>query len=431
MEFPHFWKTSTRHEVAWNTLFQVIARAVSAAVTLVVTILIARNFGTNGYGDFVKVTTYIAFFYLLADFGFNAVYLQQNQTYSPISHKNHDEPWGVLLGLRLIVSSLLICAALALLAFIPQGVTQGYTPLVRLGIILFAPSIIFQALITTTNAAFQKHLRYDLSTVAASLGAIVSLVLVWTTTAVKIHEAGVILAVLALLIGSLVTALVGLWFTKNIQKNFSLTFDTKKLTRLFLLSAPLGLTLLFNLVYFHVDSVILTLTRATSEVGIYGLAYKVFELPLVLPTFFMNALYPILLKRGKKDFFRLLIRSFLFLTGMSLVVLGVLWICAPLLVMIKPEFVQSVPALRILLLGLPFFFASSLAMWALIAIKKQSLLAILYGGSMVLNIILDMVFIPRYGYISAAWITVVSEGIVVLISGSLVVYFGKKMVRQK
>ena len=58
-----------------------------------------------------------------------------------------------------------------------------------------------------------------------------------------------------------------------------------RLRSLFIASFPLGLTLLFNVVYFHIDSIILTFTRTSAEVGIYGLAYKIFELPLVLPTF--------------------------------------------------------------------------------------------------------------------------------------------------
>ena len=35
--------------------------------------------------------------------------------------------------------------------------------------------------------------------------------------------------------------------------------------------------LFFNVVYFHIDSIILTFFRSTSEVGIYGFAYKVFD----------------------------------------------------------------------------------------------------------------------------------------------------------
>ncbi|KKU85598.1 MAG: Polysaccharide biosynthesis protein [Candidatus Gottesmanbacteria bacterium GW2011_GWA2_47_9] len=85
--------------------------------------------------------------------------------------------------------------------------------------------------------------------------------------------------------------------------------------------------------------------------------------------------------------------------------------------MIKSDFSASIPALRVLSLGLPFFFLTSLTMWTLIALKKQWALAGIYGLSMVINIALNLWLIPVYGYMAAAWITVLSEGVVLLLSG--------------
>ena len=56
-------------------------------------------------------------------------------------------------------------------------------------------------------------------------------------------------------------------------------------------------------------------------------------------------------------------------------------------------------------------------MWALITVKKQNLLAIFYGLSMVLNISLNLIFIPRYGFMAAAIITGLTELFVLLLTG--------------
>ena len=167
--------------------------------------------------------------------------------------------------------------------------------------------------------------------------------------------------------------------------------------------------------YGHADSVILTLTRTTTEVGVYGLAYKVFELALVFPTFFMNAVYPMMLETDR--FKTILKRSLVFLILASCVMIPVVWFAAPYLSRIQDGFAASVPALRVLSLSLPFFFVSALTMWALIALKRHMLLAGIYGGGMILNISLNLFFIPVWGYMAAAWITVVSEGLVLLVSG--------------
>ena len=60
-------------------------------------------------------------------------------------------------------------------------------------------------------------------------------------------------------------------------------------------------------------------------------------------------------------------------------------------------------------------------MWTIIAQKRQMILIPIYGVSMIVNIILNSVFIPSHGYIAAAWITVLSEAIVLLATGVIAV----------
>ncbi len=400
--FDFLLRTPLRKQLFGNTLSQIIGRVISALATLGITILLARRFGADGYGDFVKITTFVAFFYLLADFGYNAIFLRD------------ETHWHDLLGLRIVTSVFLVSIALVVLLIIPHGTTQGYTLLVRFGILLFIPTILFQALTTSANALFQKHLRYDASAIAIAVGSCTSLILVWISS-------GIIPAITAILIGSGLTALVSLVLSKSFIKTFGISLSPLRLRSLFIASFPLGLTLLFNVVYFHIDSIILTFTRTSAEVGIYGLAYKIFELPLVLPTFFMNALYPVMLTYQKNELKHIIRKSCILLFFTSLLFTVAVWFSAPLLVYIKTDFSSAIPALRVLSLGLPFFFLSSLTMWILIAARKQHALVYIYGGSMVFNIALNMVFIPQYGYMAAAWITVASEALVLLVSGIAVV----------
>ncbi len=411
VKLPNIFAGSNRTLVAANTISQFVGKVISAAATFCITIFIARSFGVNGFGDFTKITSYVALFYLLADFGLNAIYLQKTQK------ESSENWWAALVWLRLLGSILLVFIAISLLAFIPQGqgTGQGYTTIVRLGIILFAPAILFQAIITTTNAVFQKQLRYDLSAIAGTVGSIVSVIFVWFVTITISQNLGSVFSALALLVGTSVTSVVALIFIRHREQEISLLVNFNTLKTLFVLALPLGLTLLFNQVYFRVDSFILALTRATSEVGIYGLAYKVFEVTLVAPTFFMNAVYPVMLKNMSDT--RIIKKSFFVLLPASFVAIIILWIGAPLLTLVRPEFAASIVVLRILSLGFPFFFLSALTMWALIAYKKQTLLVFIYGFTAIVTTTLDILFIPSMGYIAAAWITVFSEALILGISG--------------
>ena len=349
---------SLRRIIAGNTVSQLIGRMVSSVTIVIVSVLIAQRFGPEGYGDFVKITTYVGFFYLLADFGLNAVYLQQTASQGMKTKQIASVPWRTLLGLRLVISSTLVLVALAVLSLFPHTVAYGYTPLVRFGIVLLVPVIVAQAITTTTNALFQKMLRYDYSTKAQNIGSFF-LVAVALVLAITTATAGPLLGVAAVFAGSSVTAIVALFLVSRHLGSITPLFRTDTFISILRQGAPLGFALVFNLIYFHSDSVILTLTRSTEEVGIYGLAYKVFELPLVLPIFFMNAVYPLLLEKqqtdnsGQKKIFE---RSLQFLLGSSLLLASGLWVTAPLVTLVRPDFAPSVLPLRILSMGLPIFF---------------------------------------------------------------------------
>lgn len=404
--------SSTKWKVAWNTVSQLVGKIVGSGAMLLVSILIAREFGSEGFGDFTKITTFVAFFYLLVDFGLNAIYLQRKSD------------WAVLFGIRVIGGILFMFLAITMLSFLPQGEHQGYTGIVRLGIILFSPTILIQGLIVSANAIFQKHLRYDLATLALTAGNIVTVFLVWGAVFGLSSRVGVLGATTSLLLGLCVTAVVSLILVRHIEGPIHLSFDRRAGKALFMAALPLGITLLFNQVYFRVDSFVLALTRSTAEVGLYGLAYKMFELPLVIPTFFMNSVYPLLLVQqmiqdvGRRTYETktLLKKSFVVLSLTSVVLSLALWFAAPLLISIRPEFAESVPLLRVLTLGLPFFFLSSLSMWTLIALGKQIVLVGIYGSLMITTIVSDILVIPKFGATGAAWITVGSEALVLIAS---------------
>jgi O-antigen/teichoic acid export membrane protein len=429
MILRQFLKGSIRSKIALNTGSQVLAKVFGAGATLLISIMVARTYGAQGYGDFTKITTFVAIFFLFSDFGLNAVALQQESVRSREQNTNHDV-FPTLVSLRLLGSLFLMIVAVLVLAMLPRGTDQGYTPIVRIGILLFTPAIVFQAVLTTANAFYQKRLRYDLSTVAVGAGSLVALtVAILTVVTGKLGSLG---GVFAILCGSIVTAGCAVLLVRRLGMSLSLDPSFTRMRRLLVRAIPVGVTLIFNVIYFRTDSFILTLTSATADVGIYGFAYKVFEVSLVLPTFFMNSIYPLFLaavnrsdesqnNRISGEFYRLISRSLLFLVASSLVTVVVLWVAAPIVALIRHEFTGSIAPLRVLALSAPFFFLTNLTMWLLITLGKQKILALIYGVSMILNILLNMVFIPHYGYMAAAWITLVSESILLIVSGVTVI----------
>lgn len=385
-----------------NTVVQILGRVLTSGITFLITIIIAANFGAVGYGDFTKVITFVGFFYLISDFGFNAIFLRE--------FKNRE--WKLLLGLRIIFATALASLAIIIPFFLPSSDNQGFSSSVRLGIFIYSFTILTQAIFTTCNGVFQKIMRYDKSVLAASLGQITTLILAMLL--VKTSSLNNML--IAFLTGSIFMAVVALTLVKRESYNIRPGIDIAFIKKLTLFTLPLGATLVFNLVYFRADSFLLTLLRPTTEVGIYGLAFKFFEFPLAIATFFANAIYPVLLENKKRESLNKVIKKYstvMVLVSISLAL--ALWFVAPLISSINKEFTASIIPFRILILSLPLFFFSSILQWGLIAQGRQKSLALVYFSGMILNIFLNLLFIPSYSFLASSIITGVCEGVVLVL----------------
>jgi len=78
-------------------------------------------------------------------------------------------------------------------------------------------------------------------------------------------------------------------------------------------------------------------------------------------------------------------------------------------------FVGSVQSLRILSFGFPAFFVSSVLMWVLITLGRYKTMLYIYLAGLVLNVALNLIFIPEYSYFASAWITGITEYLILVL----------------
>jgi O-antigen/teichoic acid export membrane protein len=386
--------------IAKNTLYQAAARITTSFIGFLITIIVASKFGVLGYGDFTKITSYVAMFYLLVDFGLNAVFLQEEK-YS----------FKKLLYLRLLISLFVFVILNAVSFIIPFNVVSnsGFSVFVKLGILLFSLGIFLQAIIISTAAIFQKRLNYLPYMLGMTVGSLVNLISVLVLTFLNFS---LVFVFVAFLFSSLVSSVILLYFTK--ERIYPPVVGIAFSKDILLKSLPLGLMLIFNLIYFRIDIILLSVFKGTADVGIYGLAYKFFDFLIALPLFLSNAIYPVLIKKKENanEFMKFVKKYFYIFLALSVVLIIPFWFVSPLFALIKQDFLPSIIPFRILLLSLPFFFTTSLLQWALIALQRQKYLMYVYVFSAVVNILLNIIYIPKYSYIAASTITLFSESII-------------------
>lgn len=403
---------STRRLIAGNTLIQLIGKAATASATLLVTMLVTRHFGPAGFGDFIIMITFPTLFWIMGDFGFNATVVREI-TKDP---KKTQSYFANLLLLRLGLASVFTVMALVILRLLP------YSPLVKWGVSINLGTLWLMSVFTSAQAIFQVNLKYLYSVIGQIAGALLNLILVWLV----IYWGGSLLWVgVSSLAGNLLMAVIALFLVSRFVRLDQLHWQPALAKALFIATLPIGLALIFDILVVKIDSVLLSflplpgLASNSAAVGYYGTAYKIFEVILTVPTFFMAAAYPILVRylnddpQAARDLFR---KSLLVLGGLSLLAVMVGFPLSPLAIrfLAGTEFGLAIGALQILLLGLPFFFISSLLMQTLWALEKQRLLPRVYAVALVLNVVLNLIFIPRYSFTAAAVATGVTEVFILL-----------------
>ncbi len=396
-----------------NTGWQIVGKGITASTTLLITLVVGRTLGPAGFGEFIKIFVFVGYFYTLADFGLNSIFIKLTREQSTTSF------FKILLGLRLSSSVGLAVAAIITALLLPYNpdLNTGFSPQVKTGIAVASITIITQALFTTASALFQKNLRYDLSALSTIFGSIAIIVV---TFILSLTTRSILPYVFIYVIGGAiyVVASYSLVLTK-LKESISPKFNLEKSKILLVQSWPIGVALVLNLLYFRIDVLILSGFRQSTEVGLYGLGYQFFQAALAIPIFFTNALFPVLVKIYNESFqkFRKTIKSWsVYLFGFSLILTIILFLVSYLIPIIyDSRFSGSATTLRILSVGMPFFFISALLWHLLIIYGRQKLLIYIYAIGAIFNLITNFIFIPVYGFIAAATTTIASEALVTVL----------------
>ena len=426
--------SSTSKKIAANTLYQLIGKVVSMSITILATIIVTRAYGREGFGEFSLMQNFPALFFIIVDFGINAIAtreISQNWEKSVKYFAN-------VLFLRVVMSFVFIMLCIVVLQFFP------YSNALKFGIYLSLLLILTQALYASTNIIFQAKLRYDLSTIGYILGSVLVLFLVLIASYLKLP---VYVVNLSYVIGGLGTFLINIYFVKKVFKESGVVFvftrdiiDVGLLKFLLIQTLPLGLMFIFSQINFKADSILISIMKLptaynlnnSESVAVYGLPYKIFEVSLVVPTFFMNAAYPILVKHmleGKARLRDTIFKSMLILAGMGITAGVAGMVLAPLAIDILggSEFSQSADVLRILFIGLVVFYLTQPLSWLIVTLGKQRYLPFIYLISAIFNMSANIYFIPKYSFYASSVITWISETLILL----MLLFFARKAWKEK
>jgi O-antigen/teichoic acid export membrane protein len=158
----------------------------------------------------------------------------------------------------------------------------------------------------------------------------------------------------------------------------------------------------------------LSLMKGDTAVGLYNAAYRLSEISTVIPAIFMTSMFPVLSrfhKKSKDSFIIAYGKSIKYLFYLALpMAMVVTLLSKPIINLIfGAEFSGSIVALQILIWAAAIMYVSMVQGNTIISANKQMFCFKVTVFSAILNIILNLILIPRYSYIGASATTVATE----------------------
>ena len=400
--------------IAYNVVFNSVAKIASTVLALVAIGFITRYLGTEGFGKYATVLAFFGLFGALADFGLSPLLARE------ISRKDAPERTivGNVVALRIVSSSGILGLALLAIPFLP------YDRELRLGILIAAIAFVFASSSGILNGIFQKRLAmFEVATVEF-FGKCLQLGIIIAAVSFDWGFGAIILALLAYMIFNATL----LFFLSQRLLPFRLSFDTMFWKTFLRESLPVGMISIVSFAYFKMDTILLSVLQGSADVGIYNAAYKIIENLTFFPAMIAGLVLPLFSRYIFHDpeKFRLIAnKTFkVFVVFAAPLAIGGFFLAEPLVLLIGgPEFLAAALPLRILIFSLAAIFFGNFFNALLIAGNLQKRLLFVLSLVAIFNIVANMILIPLYSFAGAAGVSLVTEGTVALATAFLAFRF--------
>lgn len=395
--------------IVGNTLISLLGQLVTWTSTLVLTIAYGRFLGDIKFGELYFAITFVSLIGFPVEFGFNQ---QLTRDVATEPQKAQAYLWNTLL----IKITLWIGAyGIMLLVIRALGYSQEQWMLVAIcGLSLLSGSIVnaFAAL----HYAFERTLFPSVGMMLEKgISAAVGFFLLKNGASVQTMA-------FVLLGGSIIDAIwVACWFFRLVGKRVA--FERATLVKLLRTSIPFVVYGVLGVIYYRIDTVLLSLMTSTAVVGWYGAGYRLFDTLLFLPNLILNAvMYPVFSKLSVKSHTTLrtaVEKCMSLLLICSIPIATFMIVAAPAIIGFlyhRPDFVNSVPVVQALAPGLVFLYINTLFSSIIVSTKGEKKIPIMAAVALVFNLGLNLALIPHYQQVGAAAVTSLTELLLLCIS---------------
>lgn len=397
-----------------------MGKAITAVLGIVSIKLITNYLSRSTYGEYTTIYDYTALFAIIADFGLFTIAVRE------MAHGNEKKIIEKIVGNVLSVRTVLAVLALGLGVFVAFLIPAYRDSHIPFGVAIVSMATLLTLIAGTMSSVLQFHLRMFWASFALSLGKFITVIYIAITVLYLFPnnpDAGFPHLLFAWIIGMLVTILIT--YTASSQLiPISYQFDFSFWKEVLVKALPYGLALVLGTIYFRMGTIALSLFKLKDQVGYYGVPLRFLEILQIVPHYFMNSVLPILtisLKENGERGARILRYALNALVSLALPIsVGGYLVAWPLTAAVSsPEFLTkrlgaefvwgSDLALKILLVAMFFTFLHVALSYSLVAMGRQVELLWINALAVIVNVTLNFLLAPKFGFIGAAVAAVAAE----------------------
>lgn len=396
---------STVHRLVKNTSVIFISQILSYVLGFFITMYTARYLGAEGYGILSLALSITGIFGILADLGLNTLMVREVARNKELADTYISNTFLMKMVLSILTFGLMFSVVNII----------GYSSTVSTVIYLITFSVIVNAFTGVLNAVFQANEKMEYVSVSTILSS--AAMLVGTAVGIYYHYDVIYFAMLYIISYGLVfiyISIMYLWKFSLPKIHMDMSFWKPTIKEAW----PFGITSLSGTLYTYIDSIMLSIIQGNTVVGWYSAAYRLMLITLFIPNTVNTAIFPVMSRfyTSSRDSLNLMYEryfKYMLIIGIPMGFGTTILADKIIMLIFGSGYSQSVLALQILIWTMVFTFAGASFVQLLQSVNRQIVITKISIICVLINILLNLVLIPRYSYIGASFATLLTEVVLV------------------
>jgi O-antigen/teichoic acid export membrane protein len=397
-----FENTTAKQTVAKNTIWLSISNFGGRAIKAVIVIYGARALGAADWGLFSYATTLAGFFTIFVDPGVNAILIRE-------SGKSTDDERRTIFSTTLVMKFFILLASV----FIILWIAPYFSTLPGSKALL--PVVVFIILFDSSREFFSSLIK-GMEKMEWDAG-------IFIITNICIVVFGFIFLHASLspkafawsyAAGSAVGAIAAAWAIWPYFKKTFHRFSAKLAVTIIQSAWPFAIISALGLLLTNTDILIISWMGTATNVGVYAAGIRIIQVLYIVPTIVQWSTLPVLSRFANKDnqkfrttFERAL--GIIFLLSVPLAIGGAILGTEIMNFVYGPQYIAGGMAFTILMITILFDYPAIFISSAIFAYNEQRSLIISSAIGGIMNVLLDLAFIPKFGIVGSAVATLIAQ----------------------